>query len=156
MSKRIIITDDEQQFLLTYCRHQLKMLPRSYEICVLAEPALNRLIAKLDIYVQLFEAGKELSRQYEQYDGAKSWIEWLQWAIPKTAIPGVPNSGVASVLERYCRRRELEARIDTANHLHRKSYDGLPDRDYDTDTDEYICTSYVPKLKAQLQKGESE
>lgn len=41
---------------------------------------------ELELYVTLFEAGNELTKQYQRYQGDKDWIEWLRETLPKTGL----------------------------------------------------------------------
>ena len=56
---------------------------------------------ELDLLVTLFETGKELSKQYEQYDGDKDWVEWLSDVLPR--------ADVYPLLEAYAAQREQAA-----------------------------------------------
>lgn len=82
---------------------------------------------------------------------------WIDSALASAVLPVTPEEHARiSEAKAQIQQRLIEARIDTANHLHRNQGSDLPKRDYDNDTDEYICTTYIPLLEAQLSNDQDK
>lgn len=60
---------------------------------------------ELDVYIGLFELGKELGKRYEKYDGDADWVEFVKDFLSRT--PGAYNP-----LHRY----QLQGRIEETKH----------------------------------------
>jgi hypothetical protein len=84
----------------------------------------------LDLYVRLFEAGEELSKQYERYTGNKDWVEWLREVLPKTDLYELPNAYVAQQVEAAVEKEATkevmycDGRSETRLVHYRNDFDG--------------------------------
>jgi hypothetical protein len=58
------------------------------------------------LLITMFEAGKELSRQYEKYDGDLDWVDWLKETIPK--IPHFNDELEAHTAQQSLKRAKEE------------------------------------------------
>lgn len=115
---------------------------------------------RLQTCIELFEAGKELSRQYERYDGDMDWVEWLRHTLPKTAING--ENGVYNIFDpliaQSSAQAEMRGRIEELEYLldaqdQEVDLDGRPITEpyhiISGDGERYLIETRLAQLRAQ-------
>ena len=88
----------------------------------------------LELFITLFESGKELSDMYSKYDGDSDWPDWLSEILPKTDL--------YQLIAADRKRVALEARIDELEMVV-------------VESDSSAMTIYAMERRKELIKGQT-
>ena len=96
----------------------------------------------LELFITLFESGKELSDMYSKYDGDSDWPDWLSEILPKTDL--------YQLIAADRKRVALEARIDELKKIEIGG-DNIWTVNSGTDT-AMLIEERIAELKRELDK----